>query len=124
MKKLLSLLAIFGIILASNCSRIPENNDPIIGVWQKADQKEISDTEMESIFSIWTFNDAYLGRYNLTLNEKTAIKTDFSWVAEDDNTYTLSYPGTDLANQSVTLEFIDNQEVLQNIKGQIIAYRN
>jgi len=98
MKKLLSLLAIIGIVLASNCSRIPENNDPIIGVWQKADRTVISDTEKETSFRVWTFNDAYLGRYNLQLNQKETVKTDFTWVEEDDK-YTISYPGTELLDQ-------------------------
>ncbi len=123
MRKLLSLLAIIGIILASNCSRIPENNDPIIGVWQKADRKVISETEKETSFQIWTFNDAYLGRYNKQLNQVETIKTDFRWV-EEDNKYTLTYPGTDLVNQIVTLERTEKGEVLQNLSGEVIAVRN
>jgi len=122
MKKLLSLLAIIGIVLASNCSRIPENNDPIIGVWQKADRTVISDTEKETSFRVWTFNDAYLGRYNLQLNQKETVKTDFTWVEEDDK-YTISYPGTELLDQVVTLERTEKGETLQNIDGEIIAYR-
>lgn len=122
MKKLLSLLAIIGIVLASNCSRIPENNDPIIGVWQKADREVFSETEKETSFSVWTFNDAYLGRYNLQLNQEEAVKTDFTWV-EEDSRYTISYPGTDLADQIVTLERTDKGEILQNMNGDIVAHR-
>ena len=123
MRKLFSLLAIIGIVLASNCSRIPENNDPIIGVWQKTDRKVISETEKETSLETWTFNDAYLGRYNQLLNQVEAVKTDFRWV-EEDNTYTLSYPGTDLLDQVVTLERTEKGEVLQNRNGEIIAVRN
>ena len=123
MKKLFSLLAIIGIVLASNCSRIPENNDAIIGVWQKADRKEISETEKETSFKIWTFNDAYLGRYNHQLNQVETMKTDFRWTADDD-TYTISYPGTDLADQVVTLDSTDKHEVLRDLKGEIVAIRN
>jgi len=123
MKKLLSFLAIIGIVLASNCSRIPENNDAIIGVWQKADRKEISTTEKETSFKIWTFNDAYLGRYNHQLNQVEQTKTDFRWTA-DGNTYTISYPGTELVDQIVTLERTEKGEVLQNTNGEIVAVRN
>lgn len=123
MKKLFSFLAIIGIVLASNCSRIPENNDPIIGVWQKADRQEFSGSEKETSFSVWTFNDAYLGRYNLQLNQQETIKTDFRWT-EEDNQYTISYPGTDLADQIVTLERTEKGETLQNLSGEIVAHRN
>jgi len=123
MKKLLSLIAIIGIVLASNCSRIPENNDPIIGVWQKTDREVFSDTEKETSLRVWTFNDAYLGRYNLELNQQEAVKTDFRWV-EEDNRYTISYPGTDIADQIVTLERTDKGEILQNMNGEIVAHRN
>lgn len=123
MKKLLSLLAIIGIILASNCSRIPENNDPIIGVWQKADRTVISETEKQTSFEVWTFNDAYLGRYNQQLNQQETIKTDFKWL-EEDNRYTISYPGTDLLDQVVTLQQTDKGEVLQDVNGEVIARRN
>jgi len=122
MKKLFSLLAILSIILVSNCTKIPENNDPIIGVWQKADRNEISETEKETSLKVWTFNDAYLGRYNKQLNQKEAVKTDFRW-EEVDNRYTISYPGTDIADQTITLERTENGEVLQNMSGDIVAYR-
>ena len=123
MKKLFSLLAIIGIVLASNCSRIPENNDAIIGVWQQADRKEISETEKETSFKIWTFNDAYLGRYNHQLNQIETVKTDFRWT-EENSKYTISYPGTDLDDQVVTLERTEKGEILQNMNGEIVAVRN
>jgi len=123
MKKLFSLLAIIGIILASNCSRIPENNDPIIGVWQMVDRNVISETEKETTFETWTFNDAYLGRYNQLFNQVEAVKTDFQWI-EENNQYTLTYPGTNLVDQVVKLVKTEKGEVLQTLDGNVIALRH
>ncbi len=123
MKKLLSLLAIVGIVLASNCSRIPENNDPIIGIWENVEVKAIGQSQKQTVLQEWTFNDAYLGRYNHLLNAQQTIKTDFKWT-EEDGVYTISYPGTDLPDHIVSMERSANGEVLKDQQGQIIAVRN
>src|SRR3990167_2052477 len=103
MKKLFSLLAIVGIILASNCSRIPENNDPVIGIWSNVVSANASGSDKSASRQEWIFNDAYLGRYHSYENTKLAVKTDFKWVHENGK-YTISYPGTDFPDQIVSLE--------------------
>ncbi len=123
MKKLFSLLAIIGIILASNCSRIPENNDPIIGYWEKVDVQTQDQTGKQTILQKWTFNDAYLGRYNHEVNRKETIKTDFKWT-ESDGLYTISYPGTDLPDQTVSMQQSEDGEILKDAQGATIAIRN
>ena len=123
MKKILSLFAIIGIILASNCSRIPVNNDPIIGYWERVEVKATSQTGKNIVLQEWTFNDAYLGRYNQILNHEQTIKTDFGW-KEEDGVYTISYPGTDLSDQQVTLLSTDVGDQLVDGQGAVVAIRN
>ena len=122
MKKLFSLLAIIGIILASNCSRIPENNDPIIGYWEKVEVLTGNQAGKQTILQKWTFNDAYLGRYNHEVNYKETIRTDFKWT-EEDGVYTISYPGTDLPSQQVSMEETEEGEILKDVQGATIAVR-
>ena len=83
-----------------NCSEIPENNDPIIGIWSKT---VISDTGNQLSKREWTFNDAYLGRYHDYTYNNIVFITDFQWSVEN-GVYTISYPGTDMPDEIVTLE--------------------
>ncbi len=118
MKKLLCLLAIIAIISASNCSRIPENNDPIIGIWTH----EELNTENQSVREEWIFNDVFLGRYHLYSNNELEVKTDFSWSAEK-GTYTISYPGTDMLNDVVSMKVVESVEMLEDSQGNVLAQR-
>ncbi len=118
MKKLLCLLAIVGIVSASNCSRIPENNDPIIGIWTNVEVN----SESNSIEQEWIFNDVYLGRYHLYSNGNLEVKTDFSWSIEGEM-YTISYPGIDKLDDVVSMKVAENVEQLEDRQGKIIAQR-
>lgn len=122
MKKVLSLLAIVAIVMASNCSRIPENNDPVIGIWYTVDVKSNSETSKETIKQEWIFNDAYLGRYNRYNGSKIAFKTDFGW-AQDDGIYTISYPGTNMTSQRAILEDTSDGMRLTDEEGSILAIK-
>ncbi|MBD1259350.1 hypothetical protein HZY62_02025 [Maribacter polysiphoniae] len=123
MKKLFSFLAIVGIILASNCSRIPENNDPVIGIWTSLSTLTASDTGKVSTRFEWIFNDAYLGRYHIKENGVVVAKTDFSW-KEVDGVYTICYPGLeDKPDDKVTMKDTPEQASLIDEKGNIIAVR-
>lgn len=118
MKKLLCLLAIISIISASNCSRIPENNDPIIGIWSKVELN----TENSTTHQEWIFNDVYLGRYHLYNNNILEVKTDFSW-SLDKGVYTISYPGTEMPDDIVSMKVAESTEVLEDKQGNILAER-
>ena len=118
MKKLFCLLAIISIISVSNCSRIPENNDPIIGIWNKVELN----VDNESTFQEWIFNDVYLGRYHQYQNNVLVVKTDFSW-SIDKGVYTISYPGTDMSNDVVSMRTEQSIEVLADQQGNILAER-
>lgn len=131
MKKLLFFLIAISMSQTFNsCSEIPENNDPIIGIWSKA---IISDTGNQLSKKEWTFNDAYLGRYHNYTYDNIVFITDFQWEVND-GIYTISYPGTDMPNDIVTMELITKEnkdsnkefsdsEVLQNNTGQTLAIR-
>ena len=118
MKKFLCFLAIIAIISASNCSRIPENNDPIIGIWNRVDLS----TEEVISHQEWIFNDAYLGRYHLYVNNSLEIKTDFSW-SQEKGLYTISYPGTEMSDDVVSMKVEQSIEVLEDNQGKVLAQR-
>lgn len=122
MKKLFSFLAIIGIIAASNCSRIPENNDPVIGIWSKIDAANLAGSERISIKQEWIFNDAYLGRYHSYENKVLEVKTDFKWVHEQ-GVYKISYPGTDIPDHTVILQETEEGSLLKDKNGTIFAIR-
>jgi hypothetical protein len=123
MKKLFSFFAIIGIILASNCSRIPENNDPVIGIWSNIEVKSISQTQKSTNRQEWIFNDAYLGRYHTYTNGAMEELTDFKW-EEEDGVYTISYPGIEnKLNDVVTMIESQNESILKASDGHTLAIR-
>jgi hypothetical protein len=111
-------LAIIAIVSASNCSRIPENNDPIIGIWNRVELNAEEDISHQE----WIFNDAYLGRYHLYIDNSLEIKTDFSW-SQEKGKYTISYPGTDMTDDVVSMKMEQSIEVLEDNQGKILAQR-
>jgi len=124
MKKLFSFLAIIGLIFASNCSRIPENNDPVIGIWSKVDIKEATQTSKKStVRQEWIFNDAYLGRFHRYNNTNLEVITDFKW-NEEDGTYTITYPGLpEKPDHFVSMDEKEGDTVLELTDGSILAKR-
>ncbi|MRI02166.1 hypothetical protein GH721_16600 [Kriegella sp. EG-1] len=121
MKRLYSLLAILAIIFAANCTRIEDNNDPIIGIWN---DKSFSESEKSSINKSheWIFNDAYLGRYQSYNNNKLDFKTDFKW-SEEDGVYTITYPGTDMPSNKVSMKGSLEGDMLEFTNGSLLAIR-
>jgi len=122
MKKFFSFIAIVGIILASNCSRIPDNNDPVIGIWSSLSTLTNSDAGKVSTRFEWIFNDAYLGRYHIRENGNVVAKTDFRW-EQTDGFYTISYPGMEKADDKVTMKESPERAVLEDNVGNVLAIR-
>ncbi len=122
MKRLFSFMAIIAIVVASNCSRIPENNDPVIGIWFKVEVQTLSQTKTQTVRQEWIFNDAYLGRYHRYNGNKIAFKTDFKWEQED-GIYTISYPGTDMPRDMVSMTESPDGAMLEDGQGNILAER-
>lgn len=123
MKRILSLLAIIAIILSSNCSRIEENNDPIVGVWIQAQASLESDTAKNTTRKEWIFNDVYLGRYHEIHQGKIIEQTDFKW-SQADGIYTVEYRGLeDKPNDIVTIKTTPDGTLLQQNNGIMLAIR-
>ncbi|MBT8263873.1 MAG: hypothetical protein KJN75_00910 [Muriicola sp.] len=115
-------MAIIAIVSASNCSRIPENNDPIIGIWAKVEIVSTSESARQTNREEWIFNDVYLGRYHNYSGTALSVQTDFSW-KKTDGVYTISYPGTDMPSHEVRMKEADNVETLEDVQGNILAHR-
>jgi len=121
MKKLFSLLAIIGIILVSNCSRIPENNNPVIGIWSDVKVSEATTTsKKQTLRQEWIFNDAYLGRYHQKTNGSITFKTDFRWTYENE-VYIITYPGTDMEAETVSMQNGHDAAMLADAEGNVMA---
>jgi len=121
MKRLYSLAAILAIIFVSNCTRIPENDDPIIGIWNDK-TLSVASKDGENLHREWTFNDAYLGRYQSYRNSKIDYKTDFKW-SEEDGVYTITYLGTDLPVDKVSMKGSLDGDMLEYQNGSLLAIR-
>lgn len=123
MKKLLSLLAILAIIFSSNCSRIEENNDPIVGIWIEALSASENGTAKSTTRKEWIFNDVYLGRYHEISQGKIIEQTDFKW-SQEDGIYTVEYRGLEnKPNDIVIIKTTSQGTVLQQDDGNMLAIR-
>lgn len=122
MKKVFSLLALVVLVASSNCTQIPENNDPILGIWLKTEiLSDIENNDAQN-YEEWIFNDAFLGRYHNFNNGELEFFTDFSWSLENE-TYTIIYTGTNIPDAKVNLKaaIIPEQLTLEN--GAVFAIR-
>jgi hypothetical protein len=122
MKKLFSFLALVAMISGANCTRISENNDPVIGIWAISTNTEASKTAVSTSRQEWTFNDAYLGKYFKYVNKKMEFETDFKWSREGE-VYTISYPGTDFPDDLVTMENTPEGNTVLQETDKILAIR-
>jgi hypothetical protein len=115
-------LSIIGIIAISNCSRIPENNDPILGIWARTQIFTLEDKSAESTREEWIFNDVYLGRYQSYSNSKLVFYTDFKW-SVDNGTYTIIYGDPQVTDVTVNMEKANEPEILTLENGSVFATR-
>nr|WP_297783760.1 hypothetical protein [uncultured Allomuricauda sp.] len=122
MKKLFSLLSIIGIIAISNCTRVPENNDPILGIWAKTEFSSPEGKTASSTREEWIFNDVYLGRYQRYSNSKLIFYTDFKWSQKNGN-YSITYGDPQVTDITVSLEKAEEPEVLTLENGSVFATR-
>lgn len=123
MKKFLSLMAICAIIFTANCSRIEQNDDPIIGIWYQAKTESTANSAKTTIRKEWIFNDAYLGRYHEINGNDITLQTDFAW-SKDGDTYTIEYRGLEnTPHQTFEIVTSDESILLKQIDGNDIAIR-
>ena len=123
MKKLFSLLCIISIVAVSNCTSIPENSDPILGIWVRSNTSTDADKNTNITHEEWIFNDVYLGRYQSYSNSKLEFYTDFRW-SEDNGTYTITYGDPQVTDVTVSLEQNDSPERLTLDNGSVFATRD
>ncbi|MEX0274138.1 MAG: hypothetical protein AB3N16_07170 [Flavobacteriaceae bacterium] len=122
MKKFYAFLALVGILSFSNCSKIEENNDPVLGTWANVLSSEETDSK-STVRSEWIFNDAYMGRFHVLENGTITAKHDFRWSVES-GTYTISYPGTNKLNDvAIINQDSDGSDQLKRSNGSIMAVR-
>nr|WP_299384693.1 hypothetical protein [Allomuricauda sp.] len=121
MKKFFSLLAIVSIIAVSNCTSIPENDDPILGIWVRNNGDDTNKGETATREE-WIFNDVYLGRYQSYSNSNLVFYTDFKW-SEDNGTYTITYSDEQVTDVVVSLEVASDPEILSLENGSVFATR-
>ena len=115
-------MAIVAIISVSNCTRIPENDDPVIGIWSRMDVNQLDESSSESVRQEWIFNDVFLGRYHRYENNTLVFKTDFNWEIQD-GVYTINYPGTEMLSNQVIRKDHSAGEVLADNQDNILAFR-
>ncbi|MBO0321865.1 hypothetical protein J0X14_06120 [Muricauda sp. CAU 1633] len=114
-------MSIIGIIAISNCTRVPENNDPILGIWAKT-ESSIDGKGTDSTREEWIFNDVYLGRYQSYSNSKLVFYTDFKW-SEENGTYSIIYGDPQVEDITVSLEQSNDPEILALENGSVFATR-
>ncbi len=103
------------------CSEIPENNDPVIGIWIQTQVPEDSGAKiMERVE--WIFNDAYLGRYHQYEGEDLKVQTDFQW-EQKGGIYTVRYPGLKKVEDVVRIKQTREGTLLMDLQGNILAFR-
>lgn len=117
----LLLLVVLGLTLAIGCSKVPENNDPVIGIWSL--EKPITGTTEKGILrEEWIFNDVYRGRYHRYEGSEITLKNDFQWESRQ-GFYHINYPGLDKQADVVQIVLHEGSERLQNPEGTILAER-
>ena len=122
-KKFLSLVAICAIVLLANCSRIEQNNDPIIGIWSQSKIITTENSSKQTVRSEWIFNDVYLGRYHEIDGTTITLKTDFNWSKQGD-IYTIEYRGLDgKPSNYITIQNLEDASFLKKKDGATMAFR-
>lgn len=122
MKKLFSLLSIIGIIAVSNCTRVPDNHDPILGIWAKTESFSLEGKSANTTREEWIFNDVYLGRYQRYSNSELIFYTDFKW-SQENGSYSIIYGDPQVTDITVSLEKAKEPEVLTLDNGSVFATR-
>lgn len=122
-KKFLSLVAICAIIFLANCSRIEQNNDPVIGIWSQSKTITTDNSSKQTVRKEWIFNDVYLGRYHEISGTTITLKTDFKWSRQED-AYTIEYRGLEGKPIEVfSIKTLEDGTYLETEDGGTLAIR-
>ena len=118
MKYILNCLVL--LVLIISCSKIEENNDPIIGIWKHTVKTATNTNKLVVDNEEWIFNDVYLGRFHGYKNGQVVYLTDFKWSVNND-IYMVSYPGTDFPIDFIEMEETEYGTILLRMEGKIFA---
>lgn len=121
MQRITALAFLLVLLTLGSCTEIPENNDPVIGIWAKTQIEEL-DNSSQLQREEWIFNDAYLGRYHRYMGNEIIEQTDFRWEAQQ-GVYTIEYPGLERVADHATIKQNEESILLENIEGGILALR-
>ncbi|WP_350288028.1 hypothetical protein [uncultured Croceitalea sp.] len=120
MKTKIAKYYVLGLFVLSSCSKIPLNNDPILGIWT-LEQESVGD-KTNLFRREWIFNDAYLGRYHYYVNDVIMIETDYRWTKED-TLYYIDYNDIEVPNEYFHITEEDGHQVIINIKNEVVGRR-
>lgn len=119
--------ATFFIVLAmllsipQSCSEIPENSDPVIGVWSSTESETQTDLR-GSVREEWIFNDVYLGRYHRYQGGAIIAQSDFQWKVQG-KIYTIVYPNLERPADQVIIQHAESATLLLTEDGETLAHR-
>lgn len=117
-------MATCALIFLASCSKIENNNDPIIGIWAQSQITTSSTTAKQTVRKEWIFNDVYLGRYHEISGTKITVQTDFHW-SKSGEIYTVDYRGLeDKPNNVLVIKNVQGGKVyLEKKDGATLAVR-
>ncbi|WP_300027015.1 hypothetical protein [uncultured Maribacter sp.] len=107
-------------VFITSCSKIEENNDPIIGIWNHTVKTATNTNKMVVDNEEWIFNDVYLGRFHGYKDGQVVYLTDFNWTVNGD-VYIVSYPGTDFPDDLVKMQETEEGTILLRTEGEVFA---
>ena len=121
MQRFSTLILVVILTALGSCSEVPENDDPVIGVWaQTQAPKDASAKHMEHVECI--FNDVFLGRYHLYQGDELVVESDFQW-EQRGGVYTIHYPGLKKVEDVVKIKETQEGTLLVDLGGNVLAYR-
>ncbi len=120
MKYLLNCLLL--LVFVTSCSKVEENNDPIIGIWLHTVKTATNTNKLVVDNEEWIFNDVYLGRFHGYKNGQVVYSTDFKWSVNND-IYMVSYPGTDFTDEFIEMKETEDGDLLLRTEGKIFAIK-
>lgn len=122
MKKFICLVAATTIMALQSCSKIPENNDPILGIWTMEKTSIINGKEL-TLRKEWIFNDVFRGRFHLYEGNKIIEEFDYTWKVEG-TLYTIDFVAAPHYNMQVRMQSCEGKSTLtDNRDNNLVAVR-
>jgi hypothetical protein len=123
MLRKVSFFIVLAILLSvpQSCSQVPENNDPVIGIWSRTETETQTDLKA-SVREEWIFNDVNLGRYHRYEGGAMSAQSDFQWNVQG-KIYTIVYPNLERLPDQVIIQHAESATLLLTQDGETLARR-